>query len=198
MCPNPSTKGPGDDDEGQTKPGRAQGKLQRFRCMQAGSLVWLAEPHNQSIHIPTVCTKYSQMVTVTRPGAGRQAGCGSFLSCLQRLLLFLQLGLVWCKVQVLGCRAAVMREDGFELPTCSLTRSLVHFPQPPSGRCGHQNEGPLHNRRSVAVLPGRPGHLNTAHRSGLATLSGPRGSRLSSACSGPGRDSVPYDSPLTR
>lgn len=88
----------------------------------------------------------------------RQAGCGSFLSCLQRhysngkscskpellLLLILRFGgaRLWC-----GCSwaaVAVMREDGFELSTRSVARSLitcplVHFPQPPSGRCGNQS-----------------------------------------------------------
>lgn len=160
MCPNPSTKGPGDDDEGQTKPGRAQGKLQRFRCMQAGSLVWLAEPHNQSISIfqPYVRSTVRWLRLRVQGQAGRQAVAPSSRVCSGSCSFC---SLAWCGVKC-RCWAAEWLSCERTDSNCPLARSLVHFPQPPSGRCGNLREGPLHNRRSVAVFSGRPGQSKTA------------------------------------
>lgn len=113
--------------------------------------------------------------------AGGQAGCGSLLPLVSAAALLkgqelqqpellpsfcLQFAAWWCSavgwVQLgcSGCHARGRIQDGFKLPTslaCSLTHHLslsllVHFPQPPSGRCGyHRGRAPLHARPPVAV-----------------------------------------------
>lgn len=208
--PNPSTRVRRRRGSDETCPGAR--KLQRFRCMQAGSLAWLAEPHNPYSNC-TVKTRQQGIVTGT---GSRMASCGSFLSCLQRhysngksvqqhrLLLFLvgcgagaSAGAVCCAG--LGCSGCHAR-GRIRTAHSSLTRSSS-FPPAPSGRCGSQREGPLHaHSASVAVLPAAPGVFKHSHRSG------PRHSACaerheviySTVCSGPGRHPVPCEFPVIR
>lgn len=94
-----------------------------------------------------------------------------------------------CRCRLLaGLAVAVMREDGFELPTCSSSshRTRPLYPAPLPARCGNQSEGsPLHVRGSVAVLAGESGGTSTAIFRALAILFAPRGTRLIHSLLGP-------------
>lgn len=68
------------DDEGQTKPAWARASCNGLgACRRA--LAWLAEPHNPYSNCAVNTARYRYCSCCD---GSRMAGCGSFLSCLQR------------------------------------------------------------------------------------------------------------------
>lgn len=108
-----------------------------------------------------------------------------------------------CRCRLLGLQVAVMREDGFELPTtCSSSshNTSVHFTQPPF-RHAAEIRGRVSAPRSGFCR--RP--CRRIRRDRHSHRSGPRHSVCAErhevkfiVCSGPGRDPMPYDFPLSR